>query len=113
MFQPKIRRGPIVLSSLELHALLATAALQPRAYGNSVVKHISEVAGYKPITASIYVALSNLAKKGFVTPTQGTPRAVRGGRRICYWNATEKGNAALSASVNAVANLAGAAGLDH
>jgi DNA-binding PadR family transcriptional regulator len=107
----KVRRGPLVLSSLELHALLATVALQPNAYGSSVADFISNVADYEPIRASVYVALAGLARKGFVAGKDGKSRPVQGGRGIRFWRITPKGNAALAGSLSAVRKLSSAANL--
>ena len=109
----KVRRGPLVLSSLELHALLATVALGSNAYGNSVVNFITDVADYEPLRASVYVALTGLARKGFVIGKDGKPRPVQGGRSIRYWRVTPKGKAALAGSLRAVRKLSAAAHLQR
>jgi DNA-binding PadR family transcriptional regulator len=107
----KVRRGPLVLSTLELHVLLAAVALGPSAYGIAVVNHIGRVAHYEPIAASVYVALIALAGKGFLKAQAGKPKPVPGGRSIRYWRATPKGKTALRTALNAVARLSVAANI--
>ena len=106
--EPKVRRGPLVLSTLELHVLLAAVALEPSAYGNSVAKHLAQFAGYEPIAGSVYAALTALGRKGFVKAQAGKPKPVPGGRSIRYWLVTPKGKAALSTVLHAVARLSAA-----
>jgi DNA-binding PadR family transcriptional regulator len=105
------RRVSLALSSLEVHTLLATLALHPNAYGAAITEHIDKVSGYKPLTASIYVTLAGLAKKGFVKPRDGKPKPVQGGRRIRYWSLRPAGNSALAEALNTIAQLSRAAGL--
>lgn len=105
----KLRRGPLVLSMLELHVLLAAVALGPRAYGNSVSKHVVQFAEYEPIAGSVYAALTALARKGFLEAQAGKPKPVPGGRGIRYWLVTPKGKGALATALHAIARLSLAA----
>ena len=109
--KPKVRRGPLVLSTLELHVLLATVALEPSAYGNSIAKHVAQFAEYEPIAASVYVALIALGRKGFVKAQAGKPKPIPGGRGIRYWLVTPKGKVALATALQAVARLSIAANI--
>jgi DNA-binding PadR family transcriptional regulator len=109
--KPKLRRGPLVLSTLELHVLLATVALGPSAYGGAVANHIARIAKYEPIAASVYVALSALGRKGFLKAQIGKPKPMQGGRGIRYWLVTPKGKAALAGALRAVTGLRQAANI--
>ena len=109
--KPKVRRGPLVLSTLELHVLLAAVALGPSAYGNSVAKHVVQFAKYEPIAASVYVALTALARKGFLKAQAGKPKPVPGGRGIRYWLVTPKGKVALATALHAITRLSMAANI--
>ena len=109
--KPKVRRGPLVLSMLELHVLLAAVALEPNAYGNSVAKHVAQFAEYEPIAASVYVALTALGRKGFLTAQAGEPKPMPGGRGIRYWLVTPEGKVALATTLHAVARLSMAANI--
>ena len=109
--KPKVRRGPLVLSTLELHVLLAAVALGPSAYGNAVAKHIARFAKYEPIGASIYVALIALGRKGFLNAQAGKPKPTPGGRSIRYWRITPKGKTVLTTALRAFSRLSLAANI--
>ena len=69
-----------MLTTTELHTLLALVRLADDAYAVSIRADVSAVRGRPVSLASIYAALDRLEHQGLVRPTLSDPRPERGGR---------------------------------
>jgi len=87
------------LSELELHVMLAVAALADEAYGGSVRRAIEARAGRRVWAGPLYAALAKLEDQGLLASALGDPLPVRGGRSRRYYRLTASGARALRESV--------------
>lgn len=86
------------LGELELVVLLALDRLDDDAYGMSVYDEIIRVTGRELSAPTVYVTLTRLAKKHYVSARTGASTAVRGGRAKRYFAMTRDGRDALARS---------------
>ena len=75
--------------------LLTIWRLKEEAYGVAIKSQIKEVTGKEWNYGTLYCALDQLVKKGFLIKTEGQPLPERGGRRKIYYTLSQGGNRAL------------------
>jgi len=83
---------------LEQMILAAVIALKDEAYGVSIRKRVEKLTGKRLMYGTLYNALEQLLRKGFVKKTSGTTTSSRGGRPRIYYHLTSSGREALQAS---------------
>jgi len=83
------------LTVLEQIILSVITALKDGAYGVSVRQHVQKVTGKKINYGTLYNALEQLLKKGYVKKKQGDLTLDRIGRPRIYYNLTPAGKKAL------------------
>ncbi|MCK4932550.1 MAG: helix-turn-helix transcriptional regulator [Candidatus Aminicenantes bacterium] len=88
------------LTLLEQMILAAVFALKDGAYGVSIRKRVEKLTGKRLMYGTLYNALDQLLRKGYVTKTKGTTSSTRGGRPRIYYALTPSGKKALRASHN-------------
>lgn len=88
------------LTLLEQMIMAAIVALKENAYGVSIRKRLVKLTGKQVMYGTLYNALDQLLRKGYVTKTKGTTSSVRGGRPRIYYDLTSIGIDALRASYN-------------
>ena len=88
------------LTILEQMILAAIIALKEDAYGVSIRKRVEKLRGKKLMYGTLYNALDQLLRKGYVTKTKGTISSARGGRPRIYYALTSDGMSALRVSYN-------------
>lgn len=88
------------LTILEQMILAAIIALKEDAYGVSIRKRVEKLRGKKLMYGTLYNALDQLLRKGYVTNSKGTTSSARGGRPRIYYALTSDGMGALQASYN-------------
>ncbi len=88
------------LTLLEQMILAAIIALKDNAYGVSIRKRVEKLTGKRLMYGTLYNALDQLSRKGYVTKTKGTTSSARGGRPRIYYALTSDGVGALRASYN-------------
>jgi len=88
------------LTLLEQMILAAIIALKEGAYGVSIRKRVEKLTGKRLMYGTLYNALDQLLRKGYVTKTKGTTSSARGGRPRIYYALTSDGMSALRASYN-------------
>ena len=86
------------LTLLEQMILAAIIALKDDAYGVSIRKKVGKMTGKRLMYGTLYNALDQLLRKGYVTKTKGTTSSERGGRPRIYYALTSDGENALRAS---------------
>lgn len=89
-----------VLTLLEQMILAAIVALKEDAYGVSIRKRVEKLTGRRLMYGTLYNALDQLSRKGYVTKTKGKTSSSRGGRPRIYYALTSDGEGALRASYN-------------
>jgi DNA-binding PadR family transcriptional regulator len=89
-----------VLTLLEQMILAAVIALKEDAYGVSIRKRVEKLTGKRLMYGTLYNALDQLLRKGYVTKTKGTTSSSRGGRPRIYYALTSSGKKALRDSYN-------------
>lgn len=88
------------LTLLEQMILAAIIALKDDAFGVSIRKRAAKMTGKRLMYGTLYNALDQLLRKGYVTKTKGTTASARGGRPRIYYSLTPSGVSALRASYN-------------
>lgn len=88
------------LTLLEQMIMAAIIALKGDAYGVSIRKRVKKLTGKRLMYGTLYNALDQLLRKGYVTKTKGTTSSERGGRPRIYYEVNSKGMKALSDSYN-------------
>ena len=88
------------LTLLEQMILAAIVALEDDAFGVSIRKKVEKLTGKRMMYGTLYNALDQLLRKGYVSKTRGTTSTARGGRPRIYYALTSNGKKALEASYN-------------
>ncbi len=88
------------LTLLEQMILAAIIALKEDAYGVSIRKRVEKMTGKRLMYGTLYNALDQLLRKGYVTKTKGATSSVRGGRPRIYYALAPNGMDALRTSYN-------------
>jgi DNA-binding PadR family transcriptional regulator len=86
------------LTKIEEILLLAIWRLKGNAYGVKIRKNVSEIIGKELTYGNLYSALSQLAKKKYVTKFVGNPTPDRRGRQKIYYTLSADGLKALKAA---------------
>lgn len=86
------------LGEFEQLALLAVMRLGDEAYGARIQEELDATAGRSAAISSIYITLTRLEAKGFVSSELGDPGEGRGGRPRRYFEVLPAGLAALRES---------------
>lgn len=97
-------RGDL-LGSLEQIVLLALMRLESNAYGMTVRREIEERTGRNISIGAVYVTLSRLEAKGYVSSSVGEPTAERGGRAKRFFRIEADGERTLRASQEAIRKM--------
>jgi DNA-binding PadR family transcriptional regulator len=72
--------------------------LEGNAYGVTIRKQIAKVTGKTYTYGTLYSALDQLYKKGYVVKNAGLPTPERGGRSKIFYKLTQEGIKSLKAS---------------
>ena len=88
------------LTLLEQMILAAVIALEKDAYGVSIRKKVEKLTGKRLMYGTLYNALDQLLRKGYVSNTKGRTSTARGGRPRIYYALTPSGKKALRTSYN-------------
>jgi PadR family transcriptional regulator PadR len=88
------------LTLLEQMVMAAIIALKDDAYGVSIRKRVAKMTGKRLMYGTLYNALDQLLRKGYVTKTRGTTTTARRGRPRIHYSLTPSGMSALRASYN-------------
>lgn len=83
------------LTKIEEILLLAIWRLKEDAYGVKIRQYVSQIIGKEFTYGNLYSALSQLAKKKYVTKNLGDPTPDRRGRRKVYYTISLSGLKAL------------------
>jgi DNA-binding PadR family transcriptional regulator len=83
------------LGQQDILVLAAILHLGEAAYGVSIKNEIETRSNQETSTATIYLSLSRLEEKGFVTSRIGDALPQRGGRRKCFYKITGEGETAF------------------
>jgi DNA-binding PadR family transcriptional regulator len=86
------------LTLLEQMILAAITALEKDAFGVSIRKKVEKLKGKRLMYGTLYNALDQLLRKGYVSKTKGKTSSSRGGRPRIYYALTPAGKKALAAS---------------
>jgi DNA-binding PadR family transcriptional regulator len=86
------------LTLSEIIYLIAIWRLDDNAYGVTIRKQITEVMGKTYTYGTLYSALDQLFKKGYVVKSAGPPTPERGGRSKIFYKLTQEGIKSLKAS---------------
>jgi len=86
------------LTTLEQMILAAVITLKEEAYGVSIRKKVEKMTGKRLMYGTLYNALGQLLRKGYVTKTKGATSSSRGGRPRIYYALTATGKKALKSS---------------
>jgi PadR family transcriptional regulator PadR len=97
-------RGDL-LGSLEQIVLLALVRLESNAYGMTVRREIADRTGRNVSIGAVYVTLSRLEAKGYVSSSVGEPTAERGGRAKRLFRIEADGERALRASQETIRKM--------
>lgn len=87
-----------VLTLSELIFMLAIWRLEDNAYGVTIKRQVSKDTGKIYTYGTLYSALDQLFKKGYVTKSAGPPTQERGGRSKIFYRLTPEGTQALKAA---------------
>lgn len=87
------------LSKTDEIILLTILRLKEDAYGVTIRGKIEEITGKLFGYGTLYSALDQLTKKGYIAKITGDPTPERGGRRKYYYKLTHAGTDALKAAV--------------
>ena len=93
------------LGEFEHVVLLALARLGPQAYGMTIYDEIRETTGREVSIPAVYVTLSRLEEKGYVTASLGESTTQRGGRAKKHFELTSAGASALEKSRQLLSRL--------
>ena len=88
------------LTLLEQMILAAIIALKEDAFGVSIRKRVAKMTGKRLMYGTLYNALDQLLRKGYVTKAKGTTSSARGGRPRIYYALSKEGMRALRTSYN-------------
>lgn len=94
------------LGEFELVVLMALARLDHDSYGMEIFDEIREVTGREVAIPTVYVTLTRLEKKGYVSSDIGEPSAERGGRAKKFYRLEAPGRAAVHRSLQMLGRLA-------
>jgi len=83
------------LSLTHQSIMLAIWRLGDSAYGVTIRKQVAAVTGRTYAYGTLYNFLNQLAMKGYIRKTVGSPTPERGGRRKIFYTLTATGNRAL------------------
>ena len=83
------------LTLSELIFMLAIWRLEDNAYGVTIRKQIAQVTGKTHTYGTLYSALDQLFKKGYVIKSAGPPTPERGGRSKIFYRLSSEGITAL------------------
>jgi len=83
------------LSLANQSIMLAIWRLGDNAYGVTIRKQVAAVTGRTYAYGTLYNILNQLAKKGYIQKSVGSPTPKRGGRRKIFYTLTPTGNRAL------------------
>ena len=86
------------LTTLEQMILAAVIALKENAYGVSIRKRVAKMTGKRLMYGTLYNALDQLLRKGYISKTKGTTLSEKGGRPRIYYTLTSEGGKALKDS---------------
>jgi len=86
------------LTKIEEILLLAIWRLKDDAYGVKIRQYVSQIIGKEFTYGNLYSALSQLAKKKYVTKSLGEPTPDRRGRRKIFYTISATGLKALKAA---------------
>jgi DNA-binding PadR family transcriptional regulator len=86
------------LTLSEIIYLIAIWRLEENAYGVTIRKQIVKVTGKTYAYGTLYSALDQLFKKGYVIKSAGPSTPERGGRSKIFYKLTQEGVKALKAS---------------
>ena len=86
------------LTLSEIIFLLAIWRLEDNAYGVTIKRQITKDSGKAHTYGTLYSALDQLHKKGYVTKNAGPPTPERGGRSKIFYRLSPEGIAALKAA---------------
>jgi PadR family transcriptional regulator PadR len=86
------------LTLSELIFMLAIWRLEENAYGVTIRKQIAQVTGKVYTYGTLYSALNQLFKKGYVIKRAGPPKPERGGRSKIFYRLSPEGIRALKAA---------------
>lgn len=86
------------LTVLEQMILAAVFALKENAYGVSIRKRVEKRNKRRLMYGTLYNALDQLLRKGYVEQSRGAASSARGGRPRIYYTLTSEGAEALRAS---------------
>ena len=88
------------LTLLEQMILAAIIALEKDAFGVSIRKKVEKLTSKRLMYGTLYNALDQLLRKGYVSKTKGKSSSSRGGRPRIYYTMTPAGKKALRNSYN-------------
>jgi len=88
------------LTLLEQMIIAVIIGLRDLAYGVSIRKGVEKLTGKRLTYGTLYNALDQLLRKGYVTKTKGDTSSARGGRPRIYYALTDEGLAALQTTYN-------------
>lgn len=94
------------LGEFELVVLLTLARLEGDAYGMTIYDEIADVTGRDVAIPTVYVTLTRLEKKGYLSSELGEPAPERGGRAKRFYRLKREGRAALTRSLDMLGSLA-------
>lgn len=83
------------LSLANQSIMLAIWRLGDNAYGVTIRKQVASVTGRTYAYGTLYNILNQLAMKGYIQKSVGSPTSKRGGRRKIFYTLTPEGNQAL------------------
>ena len=86
------------LTLSEIIFMLAIWRLEENAYGVTIRKNIAQVTGKAYPYGTLYSALDQLYKKGYVIKSAGPPTPERGGRSKIFYRLSPEGIEALNAA---------------
>ena len=86
------------LTLSEIIFLLAIWRLEDNAYGVTIKRQITKDTGKTHTYGTLYSALDQLFKKGYVTKSAGPPTPERGGRSKIFYRLSPEGITALKAA---------------
>ena len=86
------------LGEFELVVLIAVVRLGSEAYGMTVYEEIGATTGREMSVPAVYVTLTRLEQKGYVSSRKGDPNVERGGRPKKFYRLEPAGVGALKQS---------------
>ena len=86
------------LTLSELIFMLAIWRLEENAYGVTIQRQVTKDTGKTYTYGTLYSALDQLFKKGYVTKRAGPPMSERGGRSKIFYRLSPEGITALKAA---------------